>query len=82
MKIELDEITVISHKIVQSNKKLSYLNNKYWNEYIGYIHNKFNISLKNICKLISEIDFYTNAAYISHKNRYHKPNIIDKINLF
>lgn len=78
MKIELDEITVISHKIVQSNKKLSYLNNKYWNEYIGYIHNKFNTALKNICKLISEIDFYTNAAYISHKNRYHKPNIIDK----
>jgi DNA mismatch repair protein MutS len=77
MKIELDEITVISHKIVQLNKKLSYLNNKYWTEYIEYIYEKFNKSLKNICKLISEIDFYTNAAYISHKNRYHKPKIID-----
>jgi len=77
MKIELDEITVISHKIVQYNKKLSYLNNKYWTEYIDYIFKKYNKTLKNICKLISEIDFYSNAAFISHKNRYHKPKIID-----
>ena len=42
-----------------------------------YIFKKYNKTLKNICKLISEIDFYSNAAFISHKNRYHKPKIID-----
>ena len=77
MKIELDEITVISHKLVQFNKKLSFLNNKFWNEYLIIIHEKYNKTLKNICKLIGEIDFYANAATIAKKNRYHRPNIID-----
>jgi DNA mismatch repair protein MutS len=74
-KIELNEIGVISNSLIKLNKSMSFLNQKYWNEYIEKSYKKYNKSLKNICKLISEIDFYSNAAYISIKNRYHKPNI-------
>ena len=76
-KIELDIIGTISNNLVKYNKTLSYLNQQFWDKYIKELYEKYNIPLKNICKLISEVDFYTNAAHISKKNRYHKPTIID-----
>ena len=76
-KIELDIIGTISNNLIKYNKALSYLNQKYWNESVKEFYQKYNVSLKNICKLISEVDFYSNAAHISVKNRYYKPTIID-----
>ena len=75
-KIELNEIGVISNNLIKLNKTISFLNQKYWNNFIDVLYKKYNKPLKNICKLISEIDFYSNGAYISKKNRYHKPTII------
>ena len=76
VKIELDEIAVISNNLIKLNKQLSFLNNKYYNQTIQELYEKYNVSLKEICKLIAEVDFYSNGAHLSIKNRYHKPTLI------
>ena len=76
VKIDLNEIAVISNNLIKLNKTLSFLNDKYYTLIINELYKKYNISLKEISKLIAEIDFYSNAAHLSVKNRYYKPNII------
>ena len=77
VKIELDEIAVISNNLIKLNKQLSFLNNKYYKLIIKELYEKYHISLKEIAKLIASIDFYSNGAHISIKNRYYKPTLIE-----
>jgi len=76
VKIDLNEIAVISNNLIKLNKTLSFLNDKYYNKTISDLYNKYSISLKEISKIIAEVDFYSNAAHLSVKNRYHKPSIV------
>lgn len=75
--IELNEIKDISNKLIELNKELSYLNNKYYIETIQNIYSKYNVSLKRINDFLADIDFITNGAKISIDNNYFKPEIVD-----
>lgn len=67
----------LSKQKIENLKELSKLNKKYYNENIFNIFNKYSNILKDINKLISEIDFLSSGAKISIDNNYCKPIILD-----
>ena len=57
VKIDLNEIAVISNNLIKLNKTLSFLNDKYYNKTIIDLYNKYSISLKRNIKNYSRSRF-------------------------
>jgi len=65
----------ISKKKYYLYKQLSKFNKQYYDETIINLYDTYNISLKQIHNLISDIDFYCTGAKLSIDNNYYKPTI-------
>lgn len=73
--INIPILKELSDEKYKLHKKLSKLNKKLYDEFIKFIYNEYNIELKNINKMISDIDIASCSAKISIENNYNRPII-------
>lgn len=76
--INIPILKELSDEKYKLHKKLSKLNKKLYDDFIKYIYCKYNIELKNINKMISDIDIASCSAKISIENNYNRPIIKNK----
>ena len=78
--IILELMNELSKNNIKNLKELSKLNKKYYDENIQNIYVNYSKNLKNINKLISEIDILSCGAKISIDNNYCKPILLENNN--
>lgn len=72
-----DYLTNLSKDLIEYNKELTKLNKKYYETKIKELYLKYVDDLKDLNKFIGDLDCNSNNAYVSIKNNYFKPNIVD-----